>query len=606
MKKFYLLTAAFFSFINAGISAQSCGTFSSFPFKETFEADSSSRNCWTKQVIGGGNASYDGWIYKKGSAGGVDYNIVNAHSGQLNACTQAAFNSGDAKIRLISPTMDISALQTPTLSFFMGQEAWGIYQNMLNVYYRVSPTAEWKLLKNYFSNVPDWKQQVLNLPEKSAELQVCFEGIIKFGRSNVLDDVVIGNSDSVENYPSACAPSTPSNNFETGTGDLKLLYIANDFNVAAHTNLTLTNIILNTIDKGGIESFDLFLMKSGPDGLPLDIVAGYQTVTPNTVTDLNEREGFTFRKNTFDLPEPVVIEGGAVGARYWLVVKAVNKDEANASFIEATSIRNSGKEAYYSNDGTIWRQTNGGLDGVFTLIGTCTETNPVDNYCTPKFNFSMPIDRVRLGTIDNTSDSEVAYENFSSIKSDVERGKSYPLQIDGQTYDSTSIQAITVFVDWNQNGYLGDAGEIYNIGKIRESNGNTITYQLPIPLTADLGNTRIRIISEVTDYATNACNVFYQGQAEDYTLNVLKENLAVSDVNKESKTTVIYPNPTRHSITLKNSSVMTKAEIFDANGRLLLESAATQIDVSELVSGVYFIKMTYQNGNTETQKLIKQ
>jgi hypothetical protein len=239
--------------------------------------------------------------------------------------------------------MDVTALQTPTVSFFMGQEAWGIYQNLLNVYYRVSPTSEWITLKNYNFNVPEWKQQIINLPEKSSQLQICFEAVMKTGRSNVLDDIVVGNSDSVETYPSACAPSTPSNNFETGTGDLKLLYLANDFNVAAHTNLTVTSIILNTIDKGGIESFDIFIMKAGPDGLPLDAVKAYNTIVPDTVTDLNEREGFTFRKNTFNLPEPLVITGGAVGSRYWLVVKAVNKVPENASFIEATSIRNSGK-----------------------------------------------------------------------------------------------------------------------------------------------------------------------------------------------------------------------------------------------------------------------
>jgi hypothetical protein len=39
-------------------------------------------------------------------------------------------------------------------------------------------------------------------------------------------------------------------------------------------------------------------MKAGPDGLPLDAVKAYNTIVPDTVTDLNEREGFTFRKSS--------------------------------------------------------------------------------------------------------------------------------------------------------------------------------------------------------------------------------------------------------------------------------------------------------------------
>jgi len=606
MKKLYYLIIAFFAIANADLNAQTCNTVSSFPFKETFEADSPSRSCWTQQVIGGHYPSYDGWIYKKGSAGGVDYNIVNAHSGQLNACSQIAANSPDAKVRLISPTMDITGLQTPTVSFFMGQESWGIYQNILNVYYRVSPTSEWKVLKNFMFNVPEWKQAVLNLPEKSSELQICFEAVMKTGRANVLDDIVVGNSDSVENYPSACAPSTPSNNFETGAGDLKLLYLANDFNVGAHTNLTITDIILNTIDKGGIQSFAIYVMARDGYGLPSGTIKAYEGVTPSSVADLNVRDGFTFRKNTFNLPEPVVLSGGATGSRYWIVVKVINNDETNASFWESTSIRNSGKEMYYSGDGqTNWKPVTNGADGVFTLIGSCVETNPTDSYCLPKFNFLMPIDNVKIGTINNASTDNVPFEDFSGIKTDLERGKTYPIQINAQTYDSTSNQAITAFIDWNQNGFLGDDGEIYQLGRVRTSNGNTITYQLPVPLSANLGNTKMRIISEAVNYSTYSCGVYDQGQAEDYTINVLKESLAVSETDKKINT-IIFPNPTKDFVNIKNESNLKMAEIFDMNGRKVMESATKTIDVSKLTTGQYIIRMTFDNGSQDTQKLIKK
>ncbi len=604
MKKFYQLIAASIAIISGTLSAQNCNTVSSFPFKETFENDSQSRACWTQQVTGGVNASYDGFKYKKGSAGGVDYNVVSAHSGELNATPQIAAGATNPKIKLISPVMDVTGLQTPTVSFFYSQESWGIYQNFLNVYYRLSPTSEWKPLQSYLFNVPQWKQAVITLPEKSAQLQICFEAIMKTGRSNTLDDIVVGNSDSVENYPPICGLSTPSNNFETGTGDLSKLYIANEFNVPAHVDMTISDIIINTIDKGGIDSFDVAIMSVDGYGTPSATLEAYYNVQPNTVQDLSERDGYTFRKNTFNLPTPVMIHGGAVGARYWLVVKAVNKVAEIPSFWEATSIRNTGKQAYYSGDGSIWRETTGGYDGVYTLVASCVETNPLDEYCMPRFNFLMPIDNVKIGTINNPSTNNVGYEDFSALISDVERGKTIPITVNAQTYNNNSSQAITVYVDWNQNGYLGDEGEVYNIGKVFQVTGNTVTGQIAVPANAKLGNAKMRVISEFMDYATFSCSVFTQGQAEDYTLNV-KESLAVSESASKAKA-ILFPNPAKEYVNIKNSAELTKAEVVDMTGRKVLESASKTIDVSQLPTGQYIIKMSFDNGSVETQKLIKK
>lgn len=603
MKKLYFLFAAALAISSADLKAQNCDNLNSFPFKETFEADSPSRSCWTQEVIDGDSPDYDGWIYKQGADGGVDYNIVNAHSGLLNACTQGF--TPDSKVRLISPKMDITNLVTPTVSFFMGQERWGIFQNQLKVYYRISATSEWKLLKSYYANVPNWKQEILSLPEKSAQLQLCFEAIVKTGRLNVLDDIVVGNSDSVETDASGCAPSTPSNNFEGGSGDLSMLYLGNEFNVGAHINLTLTGMTINTLDKGGIESFNLAIMSVDDFGLPSEIVKSYENVIPDSIENLSEREGFAFRKNTFNLPEPLTLVGGAVGKRFWLVIKAVNKIPGNPSFMESTTKRNSGKEIYISEDRVQWQAVTNEVDGVFTLIGSCTETNPTDNYCTPSFNLDLAIDRVRFASIDNASTGSNSYEDFTSITSEVEQDKTYNLQVNAKTYDSVQDQAVTLFIDWNQDGYLGDEGEIYNIGKINEATGNTITLPVKVPSTAKLGNARMRVVSEYDIYTNFACNVFNQGQAEDYTLVVLPKQLSVSQTDNKAKT-FIYPNPATDKVTVKSDLKLKKAEIFDLSGRKIMESATKEINLSRISTGQYLIKMTFENGTSNTQKLIKK
>lgn len=132
MKKLDYLIIAFLALVNADFRAQNCSTVSAFPFKQTFEDNSASRSCGSQEVIGGQHPDYDGWIYTAGSMGGVDYNIIKAHSGLLNACSQAGFDSTGVRIRLISPMMDVTGLQTPSVSFFMGYKSWCLYQNTLN------------------------------------------------------------------------------------------------------------------------------------------------------------------------------------------------------------------------------------------------------------------------------------------------------------------------------------------------------------------------------------------------------------------------------------------------------------------------------------------
>ncbi|RZJ39051.1 MAG: T9SS type A sorting domain-containing protein, partial [Chryseobacterium sp.] len=101
------------------------------------------------------------------------------------------------------------------------------------------------------------------------------------------------------------------------------------------------------------------------------------------------------------------------------------------------------------------------------------------------------------------------------------------------------------------------------------------------------------------------CNVFDQGQAEDYTLNILKENLAVSETGNKIKT-AIYPNPAKDMVKIKTDSDLMTAEIFDMNGRIILSSSSKQIDISKISTGQYLIKSTFKDGSSDTQKLIKE
>ncbi len=75
----------------------------------------------------------------------------------------------------------------------------------------------------------------------------------------------------------------------------------------------------------------------------------------------------------------------------------------------------------------------------------------------------------------------------------------------------------------------------------------------------------------------------------------------------------IHPNPAKNElfITAQNTAGNLKVKIFNIEGKLLsthnLEVAnQTSIDVSSLTSGIYFLNIEDENGNTTTKKFIKQ
>lgn len=116
--------------------------------------------------------------------------------------------------------------------------------------------------------------------------------------------------------------------------------------------------------------------------------------------------------------------------------------------------------------------------------------------------------------------------------------------------------------------------------------------------TVGAGDTTITLT--VTDAAGNSVDC-------TFTLTV-EETLGVED-SILSNQIVLFPNPTRGALTLQNNSgqVLTEGVITDMNGRIIQNidlnnsNVQTQIQVDNLATGVYFVRIT-----TETASVIKR
>lgn len=159
-----------------------CAAITTFPYTEDFENGGAMPSCWKQEYVQG---EVD-WTFQAGA--NVSSNIQTAHSGNYNAYY---FNTENSTTKLISPTLDLTNVNNPYLSFWHAQAMWVYDLDNLTVYYRTSSAAPWTQLINFTSDTPAWTYDSLSLPNPSATYQIAFEGIARYGYGVVLDDITV-------------------------------------------------------------------------------------------------------------------------------------------------------------------------------------------------------------------------------------------------------------------------------------------------------------------------------------------------------------------------------------------------------------------------------
>ncbi len=89
----------------------------------------------------------------------------------------------------------------------------------------------------------------------------------------------------------------------------------------------------------------------------------------------------------------------------------------------------------------------------------------------------------------------------------------------------------------------------------------------------------------------------------------LGEILSIEEINNSSTDIFLYPNPSKNSFSLSDLKNISKIQIFDITGRLAVRYDhfdSNLFDVSYLPIGDYVVKISSENGNLRSFKLIKQ
>ncbi len=153
---------------------------------------------------------------------------------------------------------------------------------------------------------------------------------------------------------------------------------------------------------------------------------------------------------------------------------------------------------------------------------TVTLNPPLACYCIPGTSDCTDDDvllNVTFGTINNTTTcSANGYGDFFSsvAPANVEAGSNMPISVRVPT---TFSEQVSVWIDYNKNAVF-EPNEYTHLGS--NAAGGTINAIIPVPATAQLGATRMRVRVRFATALTSgqACTTYGFGETEDYQVNI--------------------------------------------------------------------------------------
>lgn len=243
------------------------------------------------------------------------------------------------------------------------------------------------------------------------------------------------------------------------------------------------------------------------------------------------------------------------------------------------------------------------------------------SYCQPGGQSTQNewIKKVQIKSINNTSGDDGGYADYTSLSTSLNPGQSKNIKLQPDFSGSSHLEYWRVWVDWNEDGDFDDAGEL----EVETSSTGNVTEQITVPASASGGDKIMRVSMKFGGYA-QPCEVFANGEVEDYTIFVTGSNPLVSNntsldlISSDTQTQNIseeaieirtvdselnvrlYPNPTTYFINIDINStdkVERKLSMYNELGQIVHQITSDQnnivIDVAtgKFTNGLYLLKI---------------
>lgn len=160
---------------------------------------------------------------------------------------------------------------------------------------------------------------------------------------------------------------------------------------------------------------------------------------------------------------------------------------------------------------------------------------------------------------------------------------------------------ILTIVEKNGYYYIGGAKEVNNdikffISKLNQNGVMDPAFNYYLETNSSL--------NYINDMIINDNNIIANGNGYivKYLLNT--GTLSTTDIIK-SNNDISFENPVKQNLIYQSKEKVNKIEVYSADGKIVKTLKDNNTNVSELLKGIYFAKITFENGKTAVKKLIK-
>lgn len=170
------------------------------------------------------------------------------------------------------------------------------------------------------------------------------------------------------------------------------------------------------------------------------------------------------------------------------------------------------------------------------------------------------ISNVTLNDLNNNSTGCATYTDFTtSPAANLFQSVAYPMSVtatdcEGSFFYERSAKA---YIDYNHDGQFSDPAELVLIQSALPAElSNVATSTVIVPVTAQMGITRMRVIVEETPDAVNItpCGTYFYGETEDYLVNIMPQPANEAGILSIDTPMVAQCSPaTKIKITVKNN-----------------------------------------------------
>lgn len=174
--------------------------------------------------------------------------------------------------------------------------------------------------------------------------------------------------------------------------------------------------------------------------------------------------------------------------------------------------------------------------------------------------------------------------------------------------DLTALSITNALNTWNHYvvSYNGTTSKIYKDGVLLSTINIAIT-----PTTNNSDIFKLGLLNGFTsqyfDGAIDDLKIYNYALSDAEVANLFTNNTLTSqNFNQNSLEASLYPNPVQDMLNIVMSSDIQNVEIYTLQGQKVMQSNQKQINISDLASGIYMIKIQDAENAIATKKFIKE